>query len=216
MSFNVLNTLTHALPIAKNPSKGDLNLGQSQVEFEAHRNGDKVELKWSVTGFVKYFYVERSLDKVNWEPILNMTGSNQTFHRTEYFDIDYNVPSTKLFYRIKQVYFNGETTTSHTAFVPSFDELSTLEERMIKSITDPITIGSKIDLFFVNFSEEDLLLVLRDQCGEEFYAKVTYLTDEKIYKVTNISADIPSGQYLITASSKRNIYSSSLRIEYNN
>lgn len=205
-----------AIGEGENPPLLNMDFGQTQLEFEAHRNGEKVELKWSVTGFVKYFYVERSLDRVNWDPILNMSGSNQTYHRTEYFDIDYNVPSTKLFYRIKQVYYSGETTTSHIAFVPSFDELSTLEERMIKCITDPITIGSKIDLFFVNFSEEDLLLVLRDQCGEEFYAKVTYLADEKIYKVTNISGDIPSGNYLITASSKRNIYSSSLRIEYNN
>lgn len=187
---------------------------QPRVEFEAHRNGEQVELKWSVTGFVKYFYIERSLDRENWEPILSMSGSNQTFHRTEYFDIDYDVPSTKLFYRIKQVFYSGETSTSYTAFVPPFDDLSLHEERMIKSITDPIRVGSKIELFFVNFAEEDLLLVLRDQCGEEFYAKVRYLKDEQLYEVTNVSGDIPSGQYLITASSKKHVYSSSLRIEY--
>jgi hypothetical protein len=184
------------------------------VEFEAHRNGTQVELKWAVTGFVKYFYIERSLDRENWEPILSMSGSNESYHRTEYFDIDYDVPSTKLFYRIKQVFYSGETSTSYTAFVPAFDDLSMHQERLIQSITDPIQVGSKLRLDFVNFAEEDLLLVMRDQCGVEFYAKVRYLEDEKLYEVINVSADIPSGQYLITASSKKHIYSSSLRIEY--
>lgn len=148
---------------------------RKSVEFEAHRNGTQVELKWAVTGFVKYFYIERSLDRESWEPILSMSGSNETYHRTEYFDIDYDVPSTKVFYRVKQVFFSGETSTSYTAFVPPFDDLSMHQERLIQSITDPIQVGSKLRLDFVNFAEEDLLLVMRDQCGIEFYAKVRFM-----------------------------------------
>jgi len=84
---------------------------------------------------------------------------------------------------------------------------------LIKTISDPIQEGMHIDLSFVNFEAEDLLLVLRDQCGVEFYAKVKYVQGEQTYVVTDVSGDIPSGQYLITASSKKHIYSSKLRIE---
>lgn len=209
-----MTELSHASTVCDERTSTARMNASTGVEFEAHRNGTQVELKWAVTGFVKYFYIERSLDRENWEPILSMSGSNESYHRTEYFDIDYDVPSTKLFYRIKQVFYSGETSTSYTAFVPAFDDLSMHQERLIQSITDPIQVGSKLRLDFVNFAEEDLLLVMRDQCGVEFYAKVRYLEDEKLYEVINVSADIPSGQYLITASSKKHIYSSSLRIEY--
>lgn len=185
----------------------------SKIDFEAHRAGSNIELKWTVSGLVKYFSVERSLDKDSWEPILTMTGSNQTLHKTEYFDINYDVPSVKLFYRVNYSLYSGEIVTSNVAFVPAYDDLSMFEERLIKTIYDPIRVGAKLNFFFVNFSSEDLLLVLRDQCSQEFYAKVKYLPQEDTYLVTNVSGDIPSGQYLITAPSKKHIYSSKLRIE---
>jgi len=185
----------------------------SKMDFEAHRVGSNIELKWVVSGLVKYFSVERSLDKENWDPILNMTGSNQTVNKTEYFDIDYDVPSVKLFYRVNYILFSGENIISNPSFVPAYDDLSTFEERLIKTIYDPIRVGAKLNLFFVNYESEDLLLILRDQCGQEFYAKVKFLPKESTYLVTNVSGDIPSGQYLITASSKKHIYSSKLRIE---
>jgi hypothetical protein len=195
-------------------AEGSITLDHSsKMDFEAHRVGSNIELKWTVSGMVKYFSVERSLDKDSWEPILNMTGSNQTVNKTEYFDIDYDVPSVKLFYRINYVMFSGESVTSNASFVPAYDDLSMFEERLIKTIYDPIRVGAKLNLFFVNFKSEDLLLVLRDQCSQEFYAKVKYLPKEDTYLVTNVSGDIPSGQYLITASSKQHIYSSKLRIE---
>ncbi|MEX2595593.1 MAG: hypothetical protein WEC59_01595 [Salibacteraceae bacterium] len=200
--------------VLNSPDSASEESNSLNIEFEAHRNGSNVELKWAVTGFVQYFYIERSLDRENWEPIMRMSGSNQTHHRTEYFDVDYKVPSTKLFYRIKQVFYSGETSSSFVAFVPPFDDIMKFEERTIKTITDPIKVGSRIDLVFINFSEQDLLLVLRDQCGDEFYTKVRYVKNGKYYEVTETSEDIPSGQYLITASSKKDIYSSSLRIEF--
>lgn len=191
----------------------DVHSNTAKIDFEAHRVGSNIELKWIVSGLVKYFSVERSLDKDSWEPILTMTGSNQTMHKTEYFDINYDVPSVKLFYRVNYSLYSGEIVTSNVAFVPAYDDLSMFEERLIKTIYDPIRVGAKLNLFFVNFSSEDLLLVLRDQCSQEFYAKVKYLPQEDTYLVTNVSGDIPSGQYLITASSKKHIYSSKLRIE---
>ncbi|NQV52635.1 MAG: hypothetical protein HQ500_05595 [Flavobacteriales bacterium] len=185
----------------------------TKIDFEAHRVGADVELKWVVSGFIKYFSLERSLDRTEWEPVLHMTGSNQTYHKTEYFDIDYNVPSSKLFYRVNHVLYSGESTTSNVFYVPPYDDLTSFEERMIKTISDPIQEGMRISLSFVNFEAEDLLLVMRDQCGIEFYAKVKYIKEEQTYMVTDVSGDIPSGQYLITASSKKHVYSSKLRIE---
>ena len=195
------------------PNTAESSPNTSKIDFEAHRVGTNVELKWMVSGFVKFFSVERSLDREEWDPILNMTGSNQTYNRTEYFDIDYDVPSVKLFYRVKHVLYSGESITSNLFYVPPYDDLASFEERMIKTLSDPIREGMTIDLYFVNFEAEDLLLVLRDQCKQEFYAKVKYLKDERTYLVTSISGDIPSGQYIITASSKKHVYSSKLRIE---
>lgn len=197
---------TYRLPVEKEAPP-------SKIEFEAHRVDQNVELRWVVSGFVKMFSVERSLDGETWDPILRMTGSNQTYNKTEYFDIDYDVPSVKLFYRVTHVLYSGESSTSNTAFVPAFDERTFSEERLIKTISDPIQVGMKIDLYFVNFEEEDLLLVLRDQCNVEFFAKVKYVKEEGSYVVTDVSGDIPSGQYLITASNKKRVYSSKLRIE---
>lgn len=213
--FAALASTGGSKPLERDSGKDSLESNVTpRIEFEAHRDEQLVELRWAVMGFVKYFYIERSLDRESWDPILSMSGSNETYHRTEYFDIDYDVPSTKLYYRIKQVYYSGETSSSHIAFVPPYDDLAHHQERLIQSISDPIKVGTKIQLDFINFKGNELLLVLRDQCNIEYYAKVSFSAEENLYEVVDLSAEIPSGEYMITASSKKNIYSSSLRIEY--
>jgi|GEM_PF-915781 hypothetical protein len=184
------------------------------IDFQAHRIGDVVELKWITSGIVEDFLIERSLDGDDWLEVLSMKGPLSSSYVIEYMDFDFEVPSAKLFYRVKKKKQTGDLQYSKTSFVPSFNDLSMFDERLIKTITDPIRKGSRINLYFANSEKESLLLILRDGCGVDYYAKVKYLPESDIYEVVDISGDIPSGQYLITSSSKKSVYSSQLTIEF--
>jgi len=182
-------------------------------DFEAHRVDHKVELKWEYTESVVGFRIERSLDNKMWENVITLSTNETGVGYKSYFEIDYDVPSIKMFYRVRAITSNGQDSYSFTSYVPSYDELGHYGEKIIKTVTDPIKVGTMLVLDFANLEADNLLLVIRDQCGEEFFAKVELDFQYNLWKVVFTSGEIPSGNYLITASSSRNLFSSQLGIE---
>ena len=60
--------------------------------------------------------------------------------------------------------------------------------------------------------EKELLVVLRDMKGREFYSKVVIVIEEGGFIGLPIDQKIPSGIYLVTATSENQIYSQKLII----
>lgn len=182
--------------------------------LEATRHPERVDVIWATATETNhaYFEVERSTDGEQWELVATITGAGNSNRRIEYMDADYQAPSTKLYYRLKLIDFDGSYTYSNIAFVPELERGVVPEEKVIQTIPNPVDRGSVITLLFENFHDETLLIVLRDAQGREFFAKVMYIPDSGYYEVTEISEIIPAGTYIITATSKNEMFNNKLII----
>lgn len=66
--------------------------------------------------------------------------------------------------------------------------------------------GSSISIGFKEPPQGDVLLVLTDVTGREFYSKAITSFNEELLQIIKTSNPLPSGIYLITASSNNNLY----------
>ena len=76
---------------------------------------DKIILTWSTASELnnKGFYIERSADGRNWVEIGFVEGSGTTTQLNHYSFSDKNVAGLKLFYRLKQIDYDGSYSYSN-------------------------------------------------------------------------------------------------------
>ncbi|PIZ06468.1 MAG: hypothetical protein COY57_01810 [Flavobacteriales bacterium CG_4_10_14_0_8_um_filter_32_5] len=182
------------------------------ISFEANVNNQQVDVKWITASEINndIFTIEKSKDAKNWEKVLTVKGAGNSNQVIEYFDVDYNPYIEISYYRLKQTDFNG--AYSYSNIVPvKFEEINT--EGNINLFPSPANVGETVHLVFKNIFESELLVVLRDLKGSEFYSKVIVnIEDGKLIGVP-IDTNIPSGVYLITATSENQMYSQKLIIK---
>ncbi len=116
-----------------------------------------------------------------------------------------------MFYRLKQVDFDGTATYSNTVFVP-IAPADEKQEVIFQTFPNPVERSQRLNLVFENLGGQDLLIVLRYMQGRELYMKTVYHASEDNYEVIEVSQTIPAGQYIITATSDNAIYNSKLMI----
>lgn len=78
---------------------------------------------------------------------------------------------------------------------------------------NPVVRGQELNIQFSEIIESEVLIVLRDIKGEEFYSKVFLKYEDKSLIAIPIDKTIPSGVYLVTASSENQIYNQKLIIK---
>jgi len=182
------------------------------ISFEANVNNQQVDVKWITASEINndIFTIEKSKDAKNWEKVLTVKGAGNSNQVIEYFDVDYNPYIEISYYRLKQTDFNG--AYSYSNIVPvKFEEINT--EGNINLFPSPANVGETVHLVFKNIFESELLVVLRDLKGSEFYSKV--IVNIEVGKLIGVPIDtnIPSGVYLITATSENQMYSQKLIIK---
>ena len=79
------------------------------TSFSAVVSKGSVDLKWSTATEINNagFEIERSIASANWEKIGYVNGAGTTTERNEYSYTDKNVQAGKVFYRLKQIDFDG-------------------------------------------------------------------------------------------------------------
>lgn len=183
------------------------------ISFEANVNDDKVDLTWITASEINndYFTIERSVDAKNWEEIITTSGAGNSNLLIEYFESDYEPVIGMSYYRLKQTDFNG--AFSYSNIVPVRFEKNKNEDGLINLFPNPVSVGGTVNIEFKNIFESELLVVLRNTKGEEFYSMVVVdIEDGKLIGVP-IETNIPTGVYLITASSENQMYSQKLIIK---
>lgn len=211
----LLSVLPLTMMSASGPDSTNATSDAELASFEAHRIDSKAELKWMTTmeRNIDHFEIQRSVDNESWITVMNVSGAGSSSQAVEYFDIDYQAPSSRIFYRLKNVGLDGSISYSTVTVVPAANELDATEERLLKSFPNSVTPGSKVNLTFDNPAEKDMILVLRAVTGQEYFAKVDYEADSEQYLVVDASSSIPAGNYIITATSQNDVYSSKLIVE---
>lgn len=140
------------------------------LEFNAILSDGVVDLDWSTASETNndYFIVERSANGSAFEEILRVDGAGTTSERNDYSGKDFNFPAGILYYRLKQVDYDGQFTYGPIRVVttevnPELDIVSTQTENGIISLYVTAEEGSTISVNIVDaagrvvFSEQELI-----------------------------------------------------------
>lgn len=198
---------------ASNPEPVKLISGVDLVSFEAIINSDKVDLKWvtKAENVNAVFIVEKSKDGKSFEEVMRISGANKGNYYMEYFDADYTPIEGVSYYRLKQANQSGEEVLHNIVAVSYFKPVSATTPE-IAVAHNPAGNISDYNVLLKGFEGKEVLVVLRNKKGEEFFSKV-FLSSTAHYLVAlDAERTLPSGEYLVTASVNNKIYSKKITV----
>lgn len=183
------------------------------TNFEAHFDGKQqiVQLNWKKQNgkHIANYIIEKSTDKSDWQELAQINGMEHNDQAVDYFQTD-NQPSEGIsYYRLKQINSEGKESFSNIIPVKSI-----FSEEKVNLF--PLAENSQkvINLSFDNIKKEgQLLVVLRDIKGQEYYSKVLMNVQADTVVAIPIESHIPKGDYLVIASSEDQMYSQNVRIQ---
>lgn len=199
--------------IAGPTSYGVTPLPIELVNFEAHIDSNHIDLEWVTASEINndFFTVERSVDAKTWEVVVTSLGAGNSNQAISYYETDYFPHEGVSYYRLKQTDFNG--AFSYSNIVPVKFEIISGIEPFINVFPTLANAGETINVEFKNIFESEILVVLRDISGREFYSKMHINIEDGRLIGVPINVDIPKGIYLITASSENQMYSQKIVIK---
>jgi hypothetical protein len=181
------------------------------VNFDALVNGNQIDLKWVTATEINndYFVVEKSKDGKIWEEVVWTDGAGNSNHIIDYYEKDLNPYEGISYYRLKQVDFDGKY--SYSNIVPVAYEKNVSKE--ITVLPNPVKKGETLYLEIKGFKDSDVLLILRDVKGNEFYSKAQVIESNYQLKAIQLDNNLPIGTYLIIASSIDKLVTKKIIIE---
>ena len=183
------------------------------VSFEALQNNNKIDIKWVTKAeFVNsYFIVERSKDGKNYEEVIKMPGNGKGNFYMEYFDADYTPAEGISYYRLKQVTENSEDVI-HSNIVVNYYKPAPVTASDITITQDPASEEQQFNMLLKGFEGKEVLVVLRDKAGNEYYSKVFMSATQHYLAALDPERTLPPGEYLVTASSNNKVYSKKIKV----
>ncbi len=162
------------------------------MTFNASFQDGAVALKWITASEQNnsYFDIERSLNASTWNKIGSVEGHGTTQLENNYSFMDPLtgiVPSGNIYYRLKQVDFNGKYTYSN---------IDVLQWGEIQNTVYPNPATSVINLSLVSASREDATLNLIDMNGKLIQSTIQSLIPGNNTMKIDLS-NVPYGNYLI-------------------
>jgi hypothetical protein len=176
--------------------------------FDVYYANKTVAITWE-TGFDAQngnFVIERSNDAINFEELIKVKA-DETTADISFLEIDQAPLSGTSYYRIKQTTKEGLVIYSSIRTLKSYDALA-MEMNLVP---DPCDKNFKDELG--SYSEEEILVVLRDKVGNEYYSKINLINDECTIEAVQKGEELPAGEYVVTASSKNELYTQSIVIK---
>ena len=174
---------------------------------------NSVQLKWEKypESNTKQYVIEKSTDKVSWEEVATVFGSSHKAEAIEYFHVDYNPSNNLSYYRLNSESDNGKKSISNIVPVNYLKkEGATAGMNVHPNFSDDYKI---VNIAFEEVLEKEILIVVRDKHGKEFYSKVIINIEDESMVAVPIEKEIPKGNYLITATSENQIYSQNIVIK---
>jgi hypothetical protein len=164
-----------------------------------------VELNWKTATQLNndYFVVERSINGIDWTQIVMVKGAGTTYVPMEYLETDMNPYEGINYYRLKQVDFDGRYSYSQIVAVEFKKRLANVSKDPVL-FPNPVNAGEQLNIQFPSWYTE-ALVVLRDMQGKEVFSKVIVFEEDNLLYAIPIDSDLPSGVYIVIASSNRNV-----------
>lgn len=174
-------------------------------------NQNKVDIKWATATETNndYYTIEKTKDGVNYEFVAQVDGAGNSTSVINYSSIDHSPFSGISYYRLKQTDYNGVFTYSNLVAV----EYNGNTNFDFNVYPNPST-GETFNMSISNSFNEEVLVVVRDITGKENYSKVVITKeDNETVFAFDMENKLPAGIYVITATSKQNIYSKKLIVK---
>ena len=174
----------------------------TSFSYKQHVNG--IQLNWTCTqeSEVNYFEVERRLSNADWEKITQLPAKYGTDYLNHYQIVDsaFDELKTSVYYRVKQVDFDGEFIYS-----PTIHYLFT-EQDMGESFSiypNPV-IDDHFNLAFSNVVDEIFLIQMMDMHQNEIFQEKILLSGSGILPI-NIKTQTSPGVYFIKLISSKGV-----------
>ncbi len=184
------------------------------VNFEANVDltQNAVQLKWEnfPENNTKEFIIEKSADRSTWEVVATVFGASHKSQTTEFFHVDYKPSTNMSYYRLTSKSKDNKEVTSNVVPVNYLKkEGATAGMNLHPNFSEDYKI---INIAFEEVFEKEILIVVRDKKGNEFFSKVIINVEDDSLVAVPIEKEIPKGDYLITATSENQLYSQNITI----
>ena len=171
------------------------------LSFDAKPNNNNVDVFWQTASEKNcyYFSVEKSRDGNSYSEAAQLKGAGNSSVTRSYRATDHEPFNGKSYYRLRQADFNGKSYYSNIVPV----EFSSASNAL--NVYPSLSSGD----FTVSYSGEtgkDVLLVIRNILGQEFYSKGFILENDLFVQSVNLSGQLAPGIYFVVASSDDRIF----------
>jgi hypothetical protein len=140
------------------------------------------------------FIIERSIDLVNFEAIGTVQGQGNSNIEAEYDYLDTEVPTGTVYFRLKQIDFDGEYEYSKIVAVLIESRIETVDEVIDLAIyPNPSRTGEVITFEFVNLIDRNITVGLFDIKGRLIYQSSYELGEGELFV---LEEDLPAGIYI--------------------
>lgn len=182
--------------------------------FEANVNlaQNAVQLKWETTSnsTTNQYIIEKSIDKNNWQLVASVFGAAHKSHEMEFVHLDFTPFESLSYYRLVQKDKDGKELFSNIVPVKYYtSEYNTAGINLYPIVSEE---NAVINIAFEDVFEKEILIVIRDSKGDEFYSKVIINIEDETLVAVPLENDVPKGDYFITATSENQIYSQNIVI----
>jgi hypothetical protein len=192
-----VNTTPSVLPVSllSFSGKGELNENVLEWNTASEINND-------------YFTLERSEDGTRFTAIGTVKGSGNSNTELKYRFTDRELSGKILYYRLKQTDYDGkENYPGKIIAIPPYS--NTKQESTLNVYPNPNN-GKSLMIKVNGFKEKEILIVIKDVLGKEFYSKIIPVNNGQTLEVVDPSNALPAGIYFISGAGKNNLYMSKI------
>ena len=175
-------------------AKSDAVLPIELLSFDAVYKGDFVEISWATATEINndYFIVEKSMDGINFEPLVQVDGAKNSNYIINYSTEDNSPFKDLTYYRLKQTDFDGKYTYSNIVSVNIADN------ELLQGVWFNKE-NQELNIEFNYRSSSNFTICIYDLCGKQLINKSAYIDGKLNYKI-NLKM-LPSGIYTVSISS---------------
>lgn len=175
------------------------------LSFDAVFDSKKVELTWSsnTENNNNFYAVEKSKDGIAFEKIVSIKAFGNNSSLISYFEADFTPFNGISYYRLSQTDIKGKVLSSRIVSVNNINATSDLsmisDEKHTNNLQDS--------------ENKEVLLVLRNQKGEESYSKAVVDQENNLVVSNDNESKLDIGTYVVIASSDNKFYSQKVVIK---
>ena len=176
------------------------------TSFTANNIEDKITLSWATATEKNNqgFDIERSRDNKTFTKIGNVPGRGTTTDRQSYSYVDNSSSGGKLYYRLKQIDFNGSFSYSKTIEVTAVPLVFKLSQNYPNPFNPTTTIKFQLP------KQERVVLEIYNTLGERVKTLVNNVKDAGYYKLqwngtNNNNIKVSTGVYIYRLTAGQNV-----------